>query len=436
MEIAIAVPILVGGLLLLLASGVPVAFALLIAGVAAFFAADGLSGLQFMGNLPWQKGANFTIMAIPMYVYVGFLLQHSGLVEGIFRMVNNWFGRVPGSLSVVSLMGCGIFSAMSGSGSATAATIGTVTAPEARRYGHDLKLILGSINGGANLAPLIPPSIAFIVYGTLTDSSIIKLFAAGIIPGVMMLVIMVAYVMGIATWRPHLAPRPEPVSWSEKFKSLTVVPAAGSVIFIILGGIFLGWFTPTEAAAVGVMVSYAVILIYQKFNVKRFVQTAWRGSREAATVAAFVLLLLTSGFIFSHVLTFFGLPQLIAETLINAGIAKWQFFILIILLLLLLGMFVDGLTMQIITVPFLLPVLATFDIDLIWFGVFIVVFVEIGTLTPPFGVHMFILQGVMGVSYGDVVKGSLPFIVLWMIGVALLIFFPALATWLPERITF
>lgn len=434
MEIGLVVPILAGGLLVLLATGIPVAFALLVAGIAAFFAAEGFAGLQFVGALPWSKGASFIIMAIPMFVYVGFLLQRSGMVEAIFRMLNNWFGRVPGSLGVVSIMGAAVFSSMSGSGSATAATLGLVTKPEADRYGFDRKLILGCLNGGANLAPLIPPSIALIVYSTLTEQPITRLFAAGVIPGVMMAAIMIVYVMGVAIWKPHLAPRSAPVSWKEKFKSLQVIPLAGTVVFLMLGGIFLGWFTPTEGAAIGVLVSYAVILIYQKFNLKRFIVTTWQGSREAAAVSAFVMLLVVAGFIYSQVLTFFAVPQTVAEALIDAGIARYQFLIILVVLMLVLGMFVDGLTMQVITVPFMLPLLIQFDIDLIWFGIFVVVFVEIGTLTPPFGIHMFILQGVMGVSYGDVVKGSAPFILVWLFGVLLLILFPALATWLPGKI--
>jgi len=432
MDIAPIIVLLAGGLIVLLMTGIPVAVALLTVGVAVFYIGEGQSGLQFIGQLLWKKGFNFTLLAIPLFIYVGFILERSGLVEALFRMVNAWLGRVSGSLGVVSLLACGILSSMSGSGGATVATIGSVIRPELDKSGFDRTFMAGCLNGGGNLAPLIPPSIAFIVYGSLTDQPITRLFAAGVVPGIMFLVIMVILTIGIAMWKPALAPRPRPTNWEEKLTSLKVLPAAISVAFSMLGGIFLGWYTPTEAASIGVVFSLGVLVVYCKGSPSVIVPKIWQGCWHAARVSAMVILLVVAGSVYSEVLTFFRVPQAFATALTAAQVTELQFLGMVFGLLLLLGMFVDGLTMQIISVPFLLPLLIAYDINLIWFGIFVVVMVELGTLTPPFGIHLFIIQDVLGISYRGAVLGAMPFTAVWLVGTLLLVLFPAIATWLPN----
>ena len=435
MDLGNLIVILVSGLLLLLFSGIPVAFALLVSGVLAFWLGAGEQGLQFIGIVFWNKTFTFNFLAAPLFVYMGFLLQESGLIAALFRSINLWLGRLPGSLGMVALVASTVFSAMSGSGAAAGATLGSVMAPEIRKYGFSTRLILGCLNGGASLAPLIPPSIALIVYSTLTDMPITRLFAAGVIPGILMAIIMIIYVVTVSILKPHLAPRPAEVApLKERLVSLWVFPVIGVVIYIVLGGIFLGWFAPSESAAVGVVVAIVVLVVHHRFHVPKTFGAIFRGSREAAVVAVFIMFLIVTGSVYSNVLNFLGVPQMVATQLIEAGLGKLEFLILLSLILLVMGMFIDAITIQVLTVPFVLPVLDVIGIDLLWFGIFIVFWVEIGTFTPPHGLHLFVLQGVMKAKYSDAVAGALPFVPIWILGVVLLYVFPELALWLPSKL--
>ena len=435
MDLVAVIAVLGGSLLLLLFSGIPVAFALLVSGILGFWLGAGTQGLQFIGIVFWSKTFSFNFLAAPLFVYMGYLLQESGLVAALFRAINLWLGRLPGSLGMVALVASTVFAAMSGSGAAAGAALGSVMAPEIRKYGYSTRLILGCLNGGASLAPLIPPSLALIVYSTLTDMPITRLFAAGLIPGILMAILMIIYVIVFSIRKPHLAPRPvEAVDWGERFRSLSVFPVVGIVIYIVLGGIFLGWFVPSESAAVGVVVAIILLALHRRMHVPNIVRSIIRGSREAAVVSVFIMVLIVCGSVFSNVLNFLGVPQMVAASLIEAGLSSLEFLLLLSLLLLVMGMFFDAITIQVLTVPFILPVLDVLGIDLLWFGIFIVFWIEIGTFTPPYGLHLFVLQGVMKASYTDAVMGAFPFIPIWIVGIILLYLFPELALWLPSQL--
>ena len=435
MELEVLAVVLITSLMLLLFSGIPVAFALILSGILAFWLGAGSQGLQFVGIVFWTKTFTFKFLAVPLFVYMGFLLQESGMVAALFRAFNLWLGRLPGSLGVVALAASTVFAAMSGSGAAAGATLGSVIAPEIRKYGFDTRLILGCLNGGASLAPLIPPSVALIVYSTLTDVPLTRLFAAGLFPGLLMAFFMFLYVVVISIHKPHLAPRSTMVvSWGERFKSLSVFPVVGAVIFIVLGGIFLGWFTPSESAAVGVVVSIGVVALYSRLNLRKILLAVYAGTREATVVAVFIMALIVGGSIFSNVLNFLGLPQMVAAMLVEADLGILEFLLILSAILLVMGMFIDAITIQVLTVPFILPVLSTLGIDMVWFGIFLVFWVEIGTFTPPYGLHLFVLQGVMKASYSDAVIGAAPFIPIWIVGIILLYVFPELALWLPSKL--
>ena len=435
MDLVVVIAVLGGSLLLLLFSGIPVAFALLVSGILGFWLGAGTQGLQFIGIVFWSKTFSFNFLAAPLFVYMGYLLQESGLVAALFRAINLWLGRLPGSLGMVALVASTVFAAMSGSGAAAGAALGSVMAPEIRKYGYSARLILGCLNGGASLAPLIPPSLALIVYSTLTDMPITRLFAAGLIPGILMALLMILYVIVVSIRKPHLAPRPvEVVDWGERFRSLSVFPVIGIVIYIVLGGIFLGWFVPSESAAVGVVVAIVLLALHRRMHVPNIVRSIIRGSREATVVAVFIMVLIVCGSVFSNVLNFLGVPQMVAASLIEAGLSSLEFLVLLSLILLVMGMFFDAITIQVLTVPFILPVLDALGIDLLWFGIFIVFWIEIGTFTPPYGLHLFVLQGVMKASYTDAVMGAFPFIPIWIVGIILLYLFPELALWLPSQL--
>jgi C4-dicarboxylate transporter DctM subunit len=433
MDLGVLFAIMVVSLFVFLFSGIPVAFALLISGVIAFFLSGGAHSLQFMGVVFWNQSFSFEFLAAPLFVYMGFLLEKSQLIAALFRAIDLWLGRLPGSLGVVALAASTLFAAMSGSGGAAAATLGTVMGPQARRSGFDTRLMLGVLCGGASLAALIPPSLAFIIYSSLTDAPLTRLFAAGLVPGLMMTGLMMGYVVTVCLFKPTLAPRAaRSSSWRECFASLWVFAVIGLVIFIVLGGIFLGWYTASESAALGVILAMIILAIHHRFNVRAIYADLVAGSRSAAVVAVFIMALLISGTVYSAVLTFLGVPQMVTTGIHALGIGKLEFILVLSLVLLIMGCFIDAPTIQVLTVPFVFPLLGPMDIDLIWFGVYLVFWLEIGSFTPPFGLFLFVLQGVMKVSYWEAVIGSAPFIPIWILGIVLIYMFPQLVLWLPS----
>jgi tripartite ATP-independent transporter DctM subunit len=435
MDLGVLTLVLVGSLLILLFSGIPVAFALLVSGVLAFALGGGAQSLQFLGVVFWNQSFSFEFLAAPLFVYMGFLLEKAQLITALFRAINLWLGRFPGSLGVVALGASTLFAAMSGSGGAAAATLGTVMAPQARRAGFDKVLMLGVLCGGASLAALIPPSLAFIIYSALTDAPLSRLFAAGLVPGMLMAGVMILYVIVVCLLRPQLAPRSqERFTWNECFASLWVFAVIGFVIFIVLGGIFLGWYTASESAALGVVVATLILAIHHRFNLRAIMVAMVEGSRGAAIVAIFIMALLICGTVYSAVLNFLGVPQLVTTGIQSAGLGKLEFVLILSFILLVMGCFIDAPTIQVLTIPFVLPLLAPLEIDLIWFGVYIVFWIEIGSFTPPFGLFLFVLQGVMKVNYWDAVVGAAPFIPIWILGVVLIYVFPELVFWLPSKL--
>ena len=435
MDLSLLTAILIISLVVCLCSGIPVAFALLISGVIAFFLSGGTQSLQFMGVVFWNQSFSFEFLAAPLFVFMGFLLEKSQLIGALFRAINLWLGRLPGSLGVVALAASALFAAISGSGGAAAATLGSVMGPEARRSGFDTRLMLGVLCGGASLAALIPPSLAFIIYSALTDAPLTRLFAAGLIPGLVMCAVMIVYVIAICLYKPALAPHlPQRASWRECFASLWVFVVIGFVIFIVLGGIFLGWYTASESAALGVIVAMIILVVHHKFNLRAISVAVFEGSRAAAVVAVFVMALLICGTVYSAVLNFLGVPQLVTAGIEASALGRLEFIVILSLILLVMGCFIDAPTIQVLTVPFVLPLLGPMDIDLIWFGVYLVFWLEIGSFTPPFGLFLFVLQGVMKVSYWDAVIGAAPFIPIWILGVVLMHAFPELVLWLPSKL--
>jgi tripartite ATP-independent transporter DctM subunit len=424
--------ILVAGLLLGLAAGMRIAFVLFAVGLIAFAAGEGLAGLRFAGDIAFTKAANFNFLAIPFYLLFGALLAEARIMDRLAAMVNAWAGQVPGSLGVASLIVAGVFGAVSGSGAAAASALGTTFGPVARRFGFDTRFMAGILNGGASLDPLIPPSIALVIYSELAEQSLIALYAAAIVPGLFAMLLMIVWVVATAILRPELAPRMPMPPLRERIDSLGILPVMVLLIVVVLGGIFLGWYTPSEAAALGIVMVLVILAVDSRQGAPHFAGRLWKATREAGSAATVISILLVAAFVYSHVLTYFRLPQAVASTLGQGGLEPLHFIFLLTGLLLVLGMFVDSTTMQIITVPLLAPVAFAMGIDPLWFGIYVLWFMEIGTFTPPFGIHLFILQTSMGISYGEAVRGAFPLLPIWLLGAAALVLFPGLVTWLPQ----
>jgi C4-dicarboxylate transporter, DctM subunit len=426
--------LLVAVLLVGLASGAPVFLVLLVGGLAVFYLGAGTQGLDFGRSIPWQSTFSWELSALPAFVLMGHILEESGFVKHLVRGFRVWLGQVPGSLVVVVLATSGLFAAMSGSGAATLATIAVAIRPEVERYRYDRALVFGALSGGSCLAPVIPPSIGLIVYGSLVGANVTDLFAAGIIPGLLALVAMTGYVVWKCRREPELAPTPPPPAPRERLETAWVWPVSAFIVLLSVGGLLFGWYTPTEAAAIGVALATVMLFVSKRGDWRSSVSGLASAIYKATMVSAFIVFLIVTGFIFSQTLTFFGFPQLFANAVGHANLQVWQLMVVLTVFLLILGCFVDSTTMMVLTVPFLVPTLHLLNIDLIWFGIFVTFMVEIGTNTPPFGIHLFILRGVMDAPFGLAVRGAMPFNAIWLALVVLLLIFPGLATWLPSLI--
>lgn len=347
----IAALIMIGGLLLGLLAGMRIAFVLITVGLLAFAAGEGLDGLRFAGDIPFTQAANYSFLTIPFYLLFGVLLSESRVMDRLAAMVNAWFGHLPGSLGVASLIVAGVFGAVSGSGAAAASALGVAFTPIARRYGFNMRFMAGILNGGASLDPLIPPSIALVIYAELTQQSIIAMYAAALIPGIFAMLLMIAWVVGTALVRPSLAPTMPKPPLRQRIESLTILPIVVMLIVVVLGGIFFGWYTPSEAAALGIFVVLVLLAVDSRGDRARFLPRLWRATQDAGGIAGVIAILLVAAFVYSHVLTYFGLPQAIAGALERIALTPLAFIFLLTLLLIILGMFIDSTTMQVLTVP-------------------------------------------------------------------------------------
>jgi len=328
------------------------------------------------------------------------------------------------------VVSCSLFAAICGSSPATAATIGTIAIPALEKRGYDLKLSLGSLAAGGTLGILIPPSISLIVYGSLAQTSVGALFAGGVIPGIVMCIMFMIYI-GFVSWRnPALAPRQGKASSREWLLSFKDLWPTIFVMGIVLGGIFGGIMTPTEAAAVGASASIGIALSLRELKWTNFKVCL----SNTLCTTCMVLFIVTCASVFSSFLTTVGTAREVSDWVIKAGLSKWAILIAIYLIMIFLGCFIDGLSMMIVMLPTILPVLEKFGVDLVWFGVVTTVLIEIGMITPPMGLNLFVIQGISKKSMGEVLGGTVPFFFIMLFVIVLLSLFPDLVLWLPRQL--
>lgn len=425
-----AILILVVALFLtLLCIGVSVPFAIAIPSIAYLILYDGLNGLRGIGLVSWGSMNSFTLTAIPLFILMAEILQFGGLSDSVYRGMARLVGPVPGGLLQTNIAGCALFAAISGSSVATAAAIGRVALPELQRRHYSPRLSAGSLAAGGTLGILIPPSIAMIVYGAFTETSVAQLFMAGVIPGLLLTGIFMAYIGVRAIRRKDLAPH-EIVPYT--FKSIAV--ALGQIapfvllIFGTMGSIYGGLVTPTEAAAIGCILAYVIVKIWGRLPLSGLIAAL----RATIRTCGNILFIVYAAFLFSYAISYAGVGEELTQWLVNLKLNEVEFFVALFLLYTILGALVESLGMIVITVPLLYPVLQMYHIDLVWFGVILVLFVEMGQITPPIGINLFVIQGVWRGQFKDVVLGAIPFHVLMIILLILLVIFPSLALWLPN----
>lgn len=414
----------------LLVLGIPIAISLLVSGVIGYMLTIGFGpGMNALAQIAYSDLSSFVIIAIPLYILMGQLMLKGESGKDLFDFAQRIAGKLPGGMAVAATVASAIFAAISGSSTATAATIGAISIPEMIDRGYDRKMAAGVVAVAGTLGILIPPSISFILYSLVTDTSVGKLFLAGILPGIMLAFIFCVYSV-YAVWRKERK-HPETTTRNTEHIPLTW-GMLGSLLMIplILGGIYAGWFTPTEAAGIGVVYAFVLTTFFKHtMTWQRFIDAV----RDSVVTSCMILMLIAGAAVFGNTLSLLRVPQNFAMWLEAMNLTTWQFLIAVNILYLVLGMFMDASAAILVTVPILLPGLEALHIDLIWFGVILVINMEIGAVTPPVGMNLFVVRGLRDdYTIREVLIGSLPYAMLGLVGLALVMIFPEIALYLPS----
>lgn len=431
MSASLASAILVIVLLLLLFLGYPIAFAMgTITTVGILWLFEPALLFQ-LAQISVDLGTNFLLLVIPLFVLMAEFIVVSGNADKAFDVAAKWLNWLPGGLAISSILGCSVFAAVCGSSPVTAATIGRVSIPEMTKRGYDKKLAYGSVASAGTIGIMIPPSLALILYGSLTGTSIGKLFIGGIIPGIVLALLMCLVVVIIVKVRPASAPSiSERVSWGERFKDLVNILPILAISFGVLTSIYAGIATPTESASAGAIGALVVFLFSGRFGLRELSGTLIR----AVSITSAIMILLIGGTSLAFLMTTSGLPQRVVETVVGLGLGPVGTMILINLILILLGCFLDPMGVLVLTLPLFLPVIKSLGFDPLWFGIVMTLNVEIGMITPPVGLNLYMLKAVdPDLPIREIVVGALPFFVVLVIALFLLLLIPEMALWLPNR---
>ena len=433
MEIGIISIILIVVLVILLGLGTPISFCVGFLGVVGILNYLDAATLYQIAEIAADSGTNLFMLTLPLFIFMAEVVSFSGVGDDLYTAAHNWLSWLPGGLAISSIATCTGFAAISGSSPATAATVGLVSIPEMIKRGYNKRLAVGSIAVGGTLGILIPPSITMIIYGVITEVSIGKLFVAGIIPGIILSFILSVAIALAVKVKPDLAPRIQAVSWGERVSSLKHVWAFVVLALSIMGSIYAGIATPTESAAIGATLSLVIALLYRRLTVKSIHGALLR----TVAVTAMIMFLVIGGSVFAFLLSTLTIPQYVTESITGMNVSRWSIMIMINFILLIMGCLLDPMAIMVIVLPIIFPIVTQLGFDPVWFGIVVTINVEMGMITPPVGLNLFILKGaVPGIDMKDIVGGSLPFLLLLLLGLVIIMVFPSLATYLPGRMGF
>ncbi|MET0653228.1 MAG: TRAP transporter large permease subunit [Hyphomicrobiaceae bacterium] len=424
--------LLLGGTLcLLLAMGVRVAFSMAVTGMLGLYFLLPMTQLPVVADRSWTSINTFTLTAVPSFVLMGSLLVRSGITSELFDALVKWFGRTPGGLAHASVVASATFAAVCGSSLATAATLGSVAAPEMVKRGYSPKLTYGVVAAGATLGILIPPSIAMIIYGNVVGVAVTQLFIAGIVPGLLLSALFMVVVAIWALFIPTAVPRGQSFSFKEKATSAVAVLPFILLIAAVLGSLYFGIATPTEAGALGAGVALIMAVLRRRLDWPAFYDVLL----DTVKVTAFIMLIVVAAAILSWVFDFLRLPRAMVQVVNDANLAPWAVMLVIVIVYLILGCFIESIAMMLMTLSVTFPIIVAIGLDPIWFGVVLVLLVEIGLVTPPVGLVLFVLKGMSpNVELRDIIVGVTPFIFLMLGFIWLLYAFPEIVLWLPRTI--
>jgi len=418
------IAVVLGTLLLFLLLSIPVAAALAALGLSMGSVFTPFPLYKALGEISWSVGTDFLLLAIPLFVLLGEILLRAGIAERTYRALFHWLSWLPGGLMHANVATSALFAATSGSSVATAATITTVALPQARKFGYAESLFAGSIAAGGTLGILIPPSINLIVYGFLTNTSIPRLFLAGIVPGISLTILFMIGIVVICLINPKLSGQKVSSSWSQRFGGLKDLIPVLLIFVVVIGSIYAGFATPTESAALGVLAALALAAAHRRLSLA-MLRDVVEGTMRTT---AMIMLILFAAYFLNFVLASIGLTQMLTDFINNLGMSPMATMLVIVVLYVVLGFFIETLSLMVITIPIVAPVVVGLGFDPVWFGVLLILLIEMALITPPVGLNLYVVQGIrQRGSISEVMIGSIPFVVLIFLMIFLLLLFPDLA---------
>ena len=420
----------IGILLLLFVLRMPIAFAMGVVGLVGYSYLSGLKGgLDILGMSAFSTSASFTLSVIPLFVLMGEFVSNAGLGKDLYYSVYRWLGHMSGGLASATIAACAGFAAICGSSVATAATVGTIAIPEMQRYKYDTKLAVGAVAAGGTLGMLIPPSTTFVIYGIITEVSIGKLFIAGIFPGLLLTAMFIVMIYVRTKFNPALGPPGPKTTIREKLTAIKSTWGIFALFILVIGGIYLGMFTPTEAAGVGAFGALILALSRRQLTWRRF----WDSLVETGHITAMCLVIIVFAYIFGYFMAMSRIPTSLAKYIVELELDKYVVIAGIMAFYLVLGCFMEGFAMLILTVPIILPLVEALGFNPIWFGVLMVLECNMGLITPPVGINVFVISGVVkDVPMNTIFAGIVPFLVVMILCVIIVVAFPQIALFLPS----
>ncbi len=384
---------------------------------------------RMIGEIAWQSMSSETLVAIPFFILLGEILLRAGIAERMYAALVEWLSWLPGGTMHANIGACALFAASSGSSVATAATIGTVSAPEIEKHGYSPRLFLGSLAAGGTLGILIPPSVSLIVYGALTETSIPRLYMAGMLPGIVLAVLFMALIAGSCLIRPKAGGTPIKTTWARRIRAVPDLFPPLLIFALVVITIYVGIATPTEAAAFGVVGALGLAATHKKLTVSMLGEAIEGTMRTTAMVTAIIM----TALILNFVMTFLGISRQIVDVVVSLDLSPVLLMLAIVVFYLVLGCFMEGFSILLVTVPIIVPIVTSLGYDPIWFGIVLTLLLEAALITPPIGMNLYVVQGVRGDGpLSDVILGSIPFVTVIFVMILILLVFPDLALWLPS----
>ena len=422
----------IAALVLLMFLGLPIAVCFGTVGFLGIWSIKGLeAALGVVGVTPYMWASHYVLMAIPLFVLMGFFAFRAGISSDLYECAYKWIGHIPGGVAIATILACAGFGATSGSSLACSGAMGAVAIPEMNKHGYSKVLSTGCVAAGGTLGILIPPSLCMIVYGTIVEESVTKLFIAGILPGLLLTAAYIVAVMIQVGLNPELGPAGPRSSWKDRLQSLKGTGMMLSLFILLIGGLFIGLFTPTEGAAIGAFA--ALILTALRRRLSKSVITD--SLHEAGKTTCMIFILYICAMVYMNFLALTGLPYQLANWVATLNFDRWTILTVILLIYVPLGCLMDPMSMLVLTLPIFFPIVTDLKFDPIWFGILVTVVVELGLITPPVGINVFVLRGVTDIPLYSIFRGIIPFAIADSIVLAILVIFPKISLFLPQLMT-